>query len=120
MVSLVLKFLIVGGASANSYDAAIYDANTDTWKKIADTNYSRWLSSLMVLGKRIFVTGGETGSNSQRDIVEEYLADKDVWEVKATKAPVGRTASSVLSLPASWFDNRNLNQPFPNACRGIL
>ena len=109
------KYLIAG-----HFDAAIYDASNDSWRKIANTKYSRWLSSMVVLGKRMFVMGGETDTMHQHEAVEEYLVDKDVWEVKDVKVPVSTTLSAALSLPASWFDNKNLSTPFKNGCIGVL
>lgn len=112
-------FLVAGGISASDFDSAIYDASTDTWKKTANTKFSRWFSRLVVLGKRIFVLGGETGFTTQHTTVEEYLVDKDVWEVKSVKIP-GRTLSSVLSLPAKWFADVNKSKQSANRCLGVV
>ena len=111
-------FLVAGGISASDFDSAIYDASTDTWKKIADTNHSRQFSSAAVLGNRMFAIGGVANPPIMLDTVEEYLIDKDVWEVKAQRIPIAEAGSAYLSLPASWFDNKNLAKPLANGCQG--
>ena len=112
------KYLIIGKSTHEHRDAAIYDASTDTWKKIADTNHSRQFSSAAVLGNRMFAIGGVANPPIMLDTVEEYLIDKDVWEVKAQRIPIAEAGSAYLSLPASWFDNKNLAKPLANGCQG--
>ena len=112
------KYLIVGKSTYGEKDAAIYDANTNTWKKIADTNNARLFSSAAVLGNRMFVIGGAASPNVMLDTVEEYLIDKDVWEVKALRIPIAEANSAFLSLPATWFDSKNLAKPLANGCQG--
>ena len=114
------KYLVVGKTSHDHRDSAIYDASTDSWRRVADTKFSSMHSSLTALGNRVFVMGGRANLRVMQDTVEEYLVDKDVWEVKSVRLPVKAIASAALSVPATWFDNKNLNKPLANGCKGVV
>ena len=109
------KYLIVTGPMPDERYSAIYDASTDTWKKTADTNLNRRFSVLVTLGKRIFALAGQT---ELFDTVEEYFVEKDAWEMVNLRLQQGATVG--LSVPASWFDNKNLKTPLANGCKGVL
>ena len=114
------KFLVVGGNSFYYNAADIYDASTDSWKQIAETIKVRRFSNLVTLGKRIFAMGGHDLGGVMSDTVEEYLIDKNVWELKNIRLPLGRGNSAALAVPANWFATKNLEKPLANGCQGIF
>lgn len=93
------KYLIAGGGLITS----IYDASSDTWRRVADAHFSKYAATAVLMGKRIFSFGGESGQ--QYDVVEEFIVDKEVWELKSFKLPNATAMCAAVSVPSSWFNS---------------
>ena len=113
------KFMAVGGTTEKQ-SATIYDAASDTWASAASTITPRVYARLELIGKRLFAIGGLTTNEQQSyDSVEEYIPDKNVWELKTTKMNIGRHRFGTMALSADLFDSSQLYTPINGGCKGV-
>ena len=68
--------------------------------------------SQVALGKRLFLFGGLNGG-SNVVMVEEYLADQNIWTNKGAQLIESRHGTAGVSVPAHWFNNLS------GGCNGI-
>ena len=60
--------LVVGSGFSSNKSAAIYNLEDDEWSNVDDSNFDRWATALVVLGKRIFAVGG-----GDSESIEEFI-----------------------------------------------
>jgi N-acetylneuraminic acid mutarotase len=99
------KIYVVGGA--RGHDAAgvaqktlqVYDETTNKWQKLADMPAARdhIASSVVVLGNRIIVLGGETSYNVTSKLVSAYNPSTNTW-VDLTQMPAARSGGVAALL----------------------
>jgi hypothetical protein len=73
----------------------------------ANCQYPRHGNSIVKLGKRIFIAGGQT------DKVEEYHEDIDKWTTADFKISQSKYHFDALAIPASLFSH------LPGGCVGV-
>jgi N-acetylneuraminic acid mutarotase len=99
------KIYVVGGA--RGHDAAgvaqktlqVYDETTNKWQKLADMTTARdhIASSVVVVGNRIIVLGGETSYNVTSKLVSAYTPSTNTW-VELTQMPAARSGGVAALL----------------------
>jgi hypothetical protein len=62
-----------------SYQAHIYDAPTDTWTQVTNTNYGRMWGSIATFKSHIYAFGGYTYGLGDTKFVEEYDPVMNKW-----------------------------------------
>jgi hypothetical protein len=110
------KVLIVSTMpGADETRADIYDIATNMWNQTGSTLYPRAGSSLVTLGTRVFVMGGNWSPSpvTLSATVEEYNIQFGTWSLAKSNMLSGRKNFDVLSLPAALFPN------LPQGCVGV-
>jgi N-acetylneuraminic acid mutarotase len=99
------KIYVVGGA--RGHDAAgvaqktlqVYDETTNKWQKLADMPTARdhIASSVIVVGNRIIVLGGESSYNVTSKLVSAYTPSSNTW-VELTQMQAARSGGVAALL----------------------
>jgi N-acetylneuraminic acid mutarotase len=95
------KIYFIGGQSGHDShlvtqkDVHVYDPSNNTWEKMADlpvpagkTGRGHITSTVVVLGERIIVLGGETAHGERTNFVSAYTPSTNTWS-NLTPLPVG-------------------------------
>ncbi len=101
------EILVAGFFNAQN-SAAIYNLLENKWYQVEDSMYKKFGTGLVVLGSRIFSTGG------YNDImVEEFDYSSRTW--KSVEMPLlqQRCYHSVIPMPAEVFAH------LPGGCQGV-
>ena len=102
-VALNGRILLLGGlANPNGYrwvirDVSVYDPETDAWSPGTPMPIARAHASVAVVGNRLYVTGGFTGSGFASSRVFIYDAAADAWE-QASRMPTRRGGLATIAL----------------------
>ena len=104
------KIYFIGGSHGQDENTVTqktveaYDENTDTWTKLADMPVARdhISSSVIVMGDRILVLGGETSHNVLSSLVSAYTPATDTW-ADLTKLPIGKSAGVAAVLAGNIY-----------------
>jgi hypothetical protein len=110
------KVLIVSTMpGADETRADIYDTASNTWSQTGSTLYPRAGSSLVTLGTRVFVMGGNWSPSpiTLSTTVEEYNVQLGTWSLAKSSMISGRKNFDVMPLPAALFPN------LPQGCVGV-
>ena len=87
----------------------IYNVTATKWRQGGDPNFSKFGSSLVVLGSRVFAVGGFYSE----EVVEEFHLSSEIWTVVDTPPVVPRIYHSMISVPAELFSH------LPGGCEGV-
>jgi N-acetylneuraminic acid mutarotase len=104
------KIYLIGGShgqdnsTVTQQTVEVYDPNTDTWTRVANMPVARdhISSSVVVLGDRIIVLGGETSHNILSDLVSAYSPATDTW-TELTPLPAGKSAGIAAVLENNLY-----------------
>lgn len=104
------KIYFVGGAhhqdnnSVTQKTLEAYNENTNTWTKLADMPVARdhISSSVVVIGTRILVLGGETSHNIKSNLVSAYSPATNTW-AELTHLPAGKSAGVAAVLKGNIY-----------------
>jgi hypothetical protein len=109
----VLVVSTVPGGDENR--AVIFDPRTNVWSITGRTINARSGASLVTLGSRVFVIGGNSAPSptSLSATVEEYDINTGTWSLVNTNLKGARTNFGVLALPATSFAH------LANGCKGV-
>jgi N-acetylneuraminic acid mutarotase len=104
------KIYFIGGSHQQD-EAAIaqktleaYDESTNTWTRLADMPVGRdhISSSVVVMGDRILVLGGETSHNVESKLVSAYSPATNTW-TELTPLPANRAAGVAAVLNGNIY-----------------
>ena len=97
--------ILVVGSYNSPYkaSAALYNVKENTWTSLGNTTYERRGTSLLTLGERIFVIGGDGSVGRSDDVIEEFIVKDNTWVEVDSKLIISRSYHSTLSVPASLF-----------------
>ncbi len=104
------KIYFLGGAhhqdnnSITQKTVEVYDENTNAWTKLADMPVARdhISSSVVVMGSRILVLGGETSHNVLSNLVSAYSPASNTW-VELTPLTAGKSAGVAAVLNGNIY-----------------
>ena len=103
------EILVVGSGFSSNKSAAIYNLEDDEWSNVDDSNFDRWATALVVLGKRIFAVGG-----GDSESIEEFIYESKSWKTIDKPIMIRRNVHSMISVPAKLFTH------MPGGCEGVL
>ena len=66
--------ILVAASTFEPYGVALYNVETNRWTSLESGLYHRRGGSLITLGERVFMVGGEYD-----DIVEEFDCNSNTW-----------------------------------------
>ena len=92
--------VIVLGSIFDSYSnsSALYNVRDNKWTSFGESNYSRFGTTVVRLGDRVFAIGG-----LDADVVEEFIPASKSWVPLETKLIIPRLYHSTLAVPDHLF-----------------
>ena len=84
----------------------------NSWKRVSDTIYPKYGSSLVTLGSRVLALPGTNSAGAVMNFVEEFIYETQSWMALGTKLKQARSGYAALSVPALMFKN------LPGGCIG--
>jgi len=94
------KNVIVLGSIMEFYSrsSALYSVRDNKWTFLEESNYSRFGTTVVRLGDRVFAIGG-----LDSDVVEEFIIADKTWVTLDTKLIIPRVYHSTLAVPDHFF-----------------
>jgi hypothetical protein len=87
--------------------SALFDIQTHTWEKLADSMHDLYFSSLVNLNGNVFMFG------VKENVVEEFHHENKTWTEIEARTINWHKYTSALALPAEIFAH------LPGGCKGI-
>ena len=102
------EILVAGGNLLSEYRAELYNPETNSWRQLPNSPLELGMSSIVQLGKRVFVVGGLNTT------VTEFNVNTETWSIVPAKQRfVNNYYATALEVPAELFANK------PGGCRGL-
>ena len=102
--------ILVLGSWETAYEksAAVYNVEDNEWTTVQDSSFHRSFTAFVVLGKRVFATGGGFFAGT-----EEFDYESRTWSTLGPELLMPRRVHSMIGLPADLF------QHLSGGCEGV-
>lgn len=93
------QIFLIGGVDSVGVrsNTSVFDPDTQEWKTLAEKPTAVSDISAVLLGGKLFVPGGTTGTDSPSSVLESYVIQEDCWEKLADLPyPVSRYGLAVF------------------------